>query len=86
MPRTPPTAPPVFALVSPDGFYRAISFSAHAAWLQFFSYPKDSARAYGMPLEEAYRAYQAIGYRCVECRLVEVVPEPGPDEEAEGDD
>jgi DNA-directed RNA polymerase subunit RPC12/RpoP len=61
----------VFAIVGPEGFVRAVQFDKTQAWSQFFSYASGglSGARYALPLEEAIRAYEAIGYRCVECVL-----------------
>ena len=52
-----------------------ISDSEHGAWQAFFTWPsKNNQFSYGRPpLAEAIQAYEAIGYRCVEVLLTEVL-------------
>lgn len=50
-----------------------IAESQHEAWMSFFQYPsaKRELNAHRLPIEEAIRAYEAIGYRCVELDVQE---------------
>lgn len=50
------------------------SESAGGAWSLFFTYPNKygERNSYRLPLEEAIRAYQAIGYECVEVEMLEI--------------
>lgn len=45
-----------------------IANSRHEAWMSFFQYPsaKREMNAHRLPLDEAVRAYEAVGYRCVQ--------------------
>ena len=46
--------------------------SQHDAWMSFFQWPPRPHRA---PLTEAIKAYEAIGYRCIELTLTEIIQE-----------
>ena len=50
-----------------DPYIWWIANSEHESWMSFFQYPsaKREMNAHRLPLEEAIRAYQSIGYRCV---------------------
>lgn len=50
-----------------------VANSRHEAWMSFFQYPsaKREMNAHRLPLEEAIKAYEAIGYRCVELDVQE---------------
>jgi hypothetical protein len=50
-----------------------ISDSPHRAWEAFFTYPSRGGahNSYRLPLEEAIRAYTAIGYQCVELEVAQ---------------
>lgn len=52
-----------------------ISNTRSGAWKSFFQYPDkyDRVYAYRLPLEEAIRAYEAIGYKCVELDVKEKI-------------
>lgn len=65
------------AIVNKEGdiVYNAItvtpytkSMSCHGAWDRFFK-----ANAHQFPIGDAIKAYEAIGYRCVQFKLTEVV-------------
>ena len=51
-----------------------ISSSKHNSWRLFFQYPNetDTLNYHRLPIAEAVRAYEAIGYKCVELELSEV--------------
>ena len=50
-----------------------ISNSEHNSWDLFFMYPNKELEKYRhrLPMEEAIRAYEAIGYKCVELEVKE---------------
>lgn len=50
-----------------DSYIWWIANSRHESWMAFFQYPsaKCELNAHRLPIEEAVRAYEAIGYRCV---------------------
>ena len=52
----------------PNSYIWWIAEDSSRAWLSFFTYPDRSGllNAHRLPLAEAIRAYQAIGYECVE--------------------
>lgn len=51
-----------------------ISDSEYNTWRLFFTYPnKDGDKnAHRLPLADAIRAYEAIGYKCVELEVKEI--------------
>lgn len=51
-----------------------IANSRHEAWISFFQYPSANgySNAHRLPLDEAIRAYEAIGYRCVALDVREI--------------
>lgn len=57
-----------------DSYIHWISECEHAAWDLFFQYPDRNRnfKSHRTPLEEAMKAYEAIGYKCVELNVVEV--------------
>lgn len=59
---------------SEPSYIQWISDSTHNSWSAFFKYPnKDGdVNACRPPLMDAIRAYQAIGYKCVEISLAMV--------------
>ena len=57
-----------------DSYIWWISNSEHKSWDDFFSYP-DKTNNYNphrVPLDEAKKAYQSIGYKCVELEVTEI--------------
>lgn len=50
-----------------------IASGEHECWASFFQYPnKDNElNSHRLPLEEAIRAYAAIGYSCIELEIKE---------------
>jgi len=50
-----------------------ISDSEHSSWQSFFQYPSKSGdiNPHRLPLEEAIKAYESIGYKCVELTILE---------------
>ena len=50
-----------------------ITNSEHNSWMSFFAYgtTKGNAPYHAVPIEEAIRAYKAIGYKCVELEVTE---------------
>lgn len=59
--------PEVYAIVSPDGIIGWHGHTKYAAWSRFFT-----ENSYRVPLDEAIKAYEAIGYRCKHFKLVEI--------------
>jgi len=57
-----------------DPYIYWVADTEYKAWDLFFQYPnKDrNFNSHRVPLEEARRAYEAIGYKCVELDVVEV--------------
>lgn len=56
--------------VEKDGYVHWISNSEFDSWHSFFSRTTRGEEAYHvLPLEEAIKAYEAIGYRCVELEV-----------------
>lgn len=51
-----------------------ITNSEHNSWMAFFTYPNrdNEFKMYRLSISEAIRAYEAIGYKCVELELGEV--------------
>ncbi len=47
--------------------------SKDSAWQAFFTYPGKNKDLNGcrLPLSEAIRAYESIGYKCVELEIIE---------------
>ena len=62
-----------FGIKTPDGVIWWIADSRHNAWLAFFTYPSKQRelKPHRAPLGEAIRAYEAIGYLCVELEVTE---------------
>lgn len=52
-----------------------IGQSEHESWMMFFTQggQHEERNAHRLPLEEAIRAYKAIGYKCVELEVTEKV-------------
>jgi hypothetical protein len=50
-----------------------IEGSEHNSWLAFFEFPskEGNVNPHRLPLEEAIRAYKAIGYKCIEVEVKE---------------
>ena len=50
-----------------------ITADEHTSWMSFFQYPdkNNNLNSHRLPLEEAIRAYEAIGYKCVELEVRE---------------
>lgn len=63
-----------FGIKKPCGMIWWIADSEHNSWLAFFTYPSESGErnAHRLPLAEAIKAYQGIGYRCVELEVREL--------------
>lgn len=59
--------------IGEDPYIWWIAEDKHRAWDAFFTYPdKDrNLNAYRLPLYDAIRAYEAIGYKCVELEVKE---------------
>lgn len=57
-----------------DSYIWFITDSEHSSWMSFFSNASKTHEynAHRMPLEEAIRAYKAIGYKCVELDVTEI--------------
>ena len=53
--------------INEDPYIWWIANSSHDAWMAFFQYPsaKYEMNAHRLPLAEAIKAYEAIGYECV---------------------
>lgn len=51
-----------------------ISDTKHNAWMSFFKYPSrdDGHNAHNLPLADAIRAYEGIGYKCVRLKVEEI--------------
>ena len=51
-----------------------ITNSEHTSWVNFFSYSdrEGNYNSSRTPMAEAKDAYEAIGYKCVELKLIEV--------------
>ena len=51
-----------------------VADSEHRSWNLFFQYPDrdKNFKSHRAPLEEARRAYESIGYKCVELDVMEV--------------
>ena len=51
-----------------------IKDSPFEAWSSFFQYPNKDRylNQHRLPVEEAIRAYEAIGYKCIEVNIIEV--------------
>ena len=60
-----------YGIKCPDGHIWWIAEDESRAWMAFFTYPRQDGNytAYRLPLEEAIRAYRAIGYECVELNI-----------------
>jgi hypothetical protein len=58
----------------PDSYIWWLAEDASRAWMAFFTYPDRSAghTFHRLPLAEAIRAYEAIGYKCVEIKVTEI--------------
>jgi len=56
-----------------DSYIYWITTSEHESWDSFFQYPDRNGNflSHRAPLEEAKRAYEAIGYKCVELEVKE---------------
>ena len=57
-----------------DSYICWIATASYQSWDLFFQYPDKNMnfQSHRAPLEEAKRAYEAIGYRCVELNVTEV--------------
>jgi hypothetical protein len=62
-----------FGIKCPDGRIWWIGEDEYRAWDSFLTYPNRNGcqSPHRLPLEEAIRAYRAIGYRCVEVEVHE---------------
>jgi len=69
-----------FGIKTPDqvearvtGYIWWISDTEQGAWRSFFTYPskKFEFNPYRLPMYEAIKAYEGIGYRCVELEVRE---------------
>jgi len=51
-----------------------ISDSSHNSWMMFFEYPNKKGQRipYRLCISDAIRAYEAIGYKCVELSIEEM--------------
>ena len=64
-----------FCIKTPDretpGYLWWLSDSEHGAWSSFFTYPSKNRElnSFSLPLADAIRAYEGIGYKCVEVEL-----------------
>jgi hypothetical protein len=58
---------------SQDSYIWWITDSSHNSWMSFFSNPDKERQfnAFRLPLAEAIKAYQSIGYECVELEVIE---------------
>jgi hypothetical protein len=61
-----------YGIQAPDGLIWWIEQDEHRAWYSFF----DNTAKHRLPMYEAIKAYEAIGYRCVELEpnIVQVCP------------
>lgn len=66
-----------FAIVGRDDNSFCVAFGRSQAWDLFFQYPLRDAKGHRCPMFEAIDAYEAIGYRCVECDLIPVTSPEG---------
>ncbi len=57
-----------------DSYIWWISDSSHNSWMMFFQYPnKEGERTpYRLCFADAIRAYESIGYKCVELDVTEM--------------
>jgi len=51
-----------------------IATDKHQCWGSFFQYPdkNDKMNSHRLPMSEAIRAYESIGYKCVELDVREI--------------
>lgn len=54
-----------YDIKNPEDRVTHISHSEHEAWHKFFDY-----NGHRLPIAEAIQAYEAIGYKCIQCRLI----------------
>lgn len=56
-----------------SGYIWWISNTEHDAWTSFFTFPSRdrTVNPYRTPLADAIRAYEAIGYKCIELDVTE---------------
>jgi hypothetical protein len=55
------------------GYIWWIADSRHGSWMSFFKYPNKEREmnSHTYPLADAIRAYEGIGYKCVELEVLE---------------
>lgn len=56
-----------YGIESPDGYIWWMDTEKYKCWTLFFQY-----KPHRLPLEEAQRAYESIGYKCVELKVEKV--------------
>lgn len=62
----------VYGIVHPDGMIYPIDGDKYKVWRDFFELNKCTYANHRLPLSEAIRAYEAIGYKKVKFSLVEM--------------
>ena len=50
-----------YGIINPDGEIWWVSKEKHSSWMKFFD-----NNPHRLPLSEAIKAYEAVGYECVE--------------------
>ena len=62
-----------FGIKKPDGIIWWLAESEHNSWKAFFSQPsnRQEIMPHRLPVAEAIRAYEAIGYKCIELEVRE---------------
>ena len=63
-----------YGIATPDGRIWWIAEDSSRAWMAFFC--NEPAAHHRLPMCEAVRAYESIGYRCVKLKVEEVVDGP----------
>ena len=64
-----------YGIKTPEGDIHWISEDDSTSWRLFFQYPNErklEANFYRLPMFTAKKAYQAIGYNCVELKIEEI--------------
>jgi hypothetical protein len=66
----------VYGIVSPEGLIYPVNSDKHQVWYQFFDTSQYGGNVWHRaPYADAIRAYEAIGYRRVKFRLIEIEPD-----------